>query len=196
MVKYEPVGPKSKRVSNFTDLYLRKVKGHDDIFCDGAYFQYDKRFGEQFAIFLTNLRKGYAISDDETLKNFSDRLERSIKANRNLLYEELEPLPPYASAEDFPAGRYGTMTHEEEVAAREMYNREARTGLSVFRRSDIGLDFCYGVALCAGPLAYAAPANETLDTFTDRMERSIKAGRNLFLEEWKPLPPYRLDVIY
>lgn len=35
-------------------------------------------------------------------------------------------------------------------------------------------------------LTYTAPRGERDEQILDRIERSLKAGRNLFAEEWKP----------
>ena len=43
--------------------------------------------------------------------------------------------------------------------------------------------------------AYISPIDETDEIFLDRINRSIKAGRNLFYEEWKRLI-YKPDCLY
>lgn len=41
-----------------------------------------------------------------------------------------------------------------------------------------------------------APDDETEEKFFDRIERSKKSGRNLFFEEWEPMPEYPIDANY
>ena len=43
--------------------------------------------------------------------------------------------------------------------------------------------------------AFVAPHDETMEAFLDRIERSKKAGRNLFFEEWEFWEP-EPGVIY
>lgn len=43
--------------------------------------------------------------------------------------------------------------------------------------------------------AYVAPNSETEHETLDRIERSKKAGRNLFREEWKPFV-YEPNILY
>lgn len=42
---------------------------------------------------------------------------------------------------------------------------------------------------------YIMPENETLEAFLDRIERSKKAGKNLFYEEWEEFH-YKEGVLY
>lgn len=73
--------------------------------------------------------------------------------------------------------------------------------INAYRTS--GLDGNVGFLMPDGKLSieladgevFTAPNDETEDSFLDRIKRSVKAGRNLFTEEWKEFIP-ESDMIY
>lgn len=65
-------------------------------------------------------------------------------------------------------------------------------------------DYCMVLSIGSGRLItrleddpnsqrYISPPDENEDSFRDRLERSKKAGKNLFLDEWEPFTPVPYD---
>lgn len=63
-------------------------------------------------------------------------------------------------------------------------------------KNSVGIDEGTGRPRVYGELyEYDPPEDETREKFIDRIERSKKAERNLFLEEWVKAKPLPKDVL-
>lgn len=79
------------------------------------------------------------------------------------------------------------------MTAEEYINAYRTSGLD----GDVGFlmpDGKLSIELADGEV-FTAPNDETEDSFLDRIKRSVKAGRNLFTEEWEEFIP-ESDMIY
>jgi len=70
---------------------------------------------------------------------------------------------------------------------------------AVFGKSSCGYEMCCGDRVVVtdheSGKHYVAPEKETAGVMLDRIHRSIRAGRNLFYEEWEPVE-INPDMLY